>query len=192
MSPITKAIKDLMANRLNQEDTLITYDELEKLAGKPLWAIRNFVYTARNRILDDYHKWFDCYRNVGFRVVPDEELSECGKRNRSRTRNLNRQTIKILRIADPSKQSAEARRQTMVERSVAELGLAATSHRAIAKVTQLVTQKHNELTPEEQVEAIKNGLVTKMAVATPRWTDPKPVEHPGQQVEAIKNALSRK
>ena len=67
MSPITKAIKDLMADRLNQEDTLITYDELEKLAGKPLWAIRNFVYTARNRILDDYHKWLQLRPCVALR-----------------------------------------------------------------------------------------------------------------------------
>jgi hypothetical protein len=191
-SPTTQAIIDLMAERLNQEDTLITYDELEKMFGKSVSALRPFIYSARNTVLNDHRKWFDCYRGVGFRVVLDEDLPECGKRHRFRTRNLNRQNIKILSTADPAKQSPEARRLTMVERSVAELGLAATSQRSIAKVTQLVTRTHNELTPEEQVEAIKNALVTKMAGAPARRADPQSVELTGQQVEAIKNALSRK
>jgi hypothetical protein len=163
MSPITQTIIDLMASRMNDEDTLITYAELEQMTDKPLLVIRHFIYTARKHIRDDHGKWFDCYRGIGFRVVPDEDLPNCGKANRSRARNLHRETIKTLAIADPTKQSAEARRHTMLERSVAELGMAATAPRSIARIEQEVARAHNQLSLEQQVAAIKDALSSRHA-----------------------------
>jgi hypothetical protein len=193
MSPITRTIIDLLKSRMNDQDSLITHAELQQATGMSLLAIRHFFYTARKRIRDDHGKWFECYRGVGYKVVLDEDLPGCAKANRRKTRNLNRESLKILAIADPAKQSAIAQRHTMLERSVAELGMMTTSQRSIAKIEQTVARTHNQpLSAEQQVELIKDALVAKATTTTPRRAEPQSAERTETQAEAIKNALSRR
>jgi hypothetical protein len=161
ITPVTQIIIDLMAGRMSEEDSLITYSELEQATGRALSEIRPSIYTARRRILNDHSKWFGCDRRLGYRVVDDENLPECGKANRSKARNMYRDTLKILAIADPAKQSVEARRRTLLERSVAELGMAATAPRSIARIEQEVSRAHNQLSLEQQVAAIKDALTRR-------------------------------
>lgn len=158
ISSTTQLILDLMTERMNGDNPLVTYLELEKLTGKTTDDLRNSVYTARRRIRQDYGKWYDNVPNIGYQVMADDDLPECGKENRGKARNLHRETLKILAIADPTKQSQQARTSTILERSIAELGMAATAPRAITKVEQMVSRSHNQLTLEEQVIAIKDAL----------------------------------
>lgn len=161
ISSTTQMLLDLMVERLHTDNTLITYSEMEKLTGKSGDDIRGSIYTARDRIRKDYSKWYACVPKLGYRVVLDEEIHKCAKANRSKARNLHRETLKTLKIADPSKQSLQARTSTILERSIAELGMAATAPRAIAKVEQAVARSHNELNLEQQMAAIKEALTPK-------------------------------
>jgi hypothetical protein len=161
MSPVTQIVIDLMTSRMNDENSLVTHIELEQATGRRMSEIRSHIYSARRKVRTDHGKWFHCDRLHGYRVVDDENLPECGKANRSRARNLHRETIKILGIADPTKQSAEARRRTMLECSVAELGMAATAPRSIARIEQMVSRAHNQLSLEQQIVAIKEALTRR-------------------------------
>jgi hypothetical protein len=165
ITPVTQIIIDLMTARMNDENSLITYIELEQATGLPMSEIRSHFYSARRKVRNDHGKWFHCDRLHGYRAVDDENLPECAKVNRGKARNLHRENIKILGIADPAKQSAEARRRTMVERSVAELAMAATAPRSIARIEQMVARAHNRLSLEQQIAAIKDAL-------SPRPTSP--------------------
>lgn len=157
----TQAIMDLMAERAHEANPLLTNREIEKITGKSMDASRGAVYTARKHFRADHGRWWANVPGVGYRILPDEELPHCGKGNRIKARNLHRESLKILAIADASKQSAEARTSTILERSIAELGMAATAPRAISKAQQMVMRSHNELTSEQQIEAINDALKPK-------------------------------
>lgn len=157
----TQLILSLMEERVNSTDTLVTFHEMQRLTGKSKLSIMGAINTARRHIRADHGKFYANVRNIGYRVMADEDLPSVGKSNRGRARNLHRETIKTLAIADPAKQSAQAKTRTVLERSIAELGLAATAPRAISKAEQMVSRSHNELTSEEQIEAIKDALRPK-------------------------------
>jgi hypothetical protein len=159
--PETQIVEDLLISRMNDENSLVTYIELENATGRRMSEIRSYVYSARKKVRSDHRKWFECDRNHGYRVVPDEDLPACAKVNRSKARNLTRESLKILDVANPAKQSAEARRRMLVERSIAELTMTATAPRAVARVEQMVSREHNRLTLEQQIAAIKEDLTRK-------------------------------
>lgn len=157
----TQAVLDMMKERMHEEVPQITILEIERLTKKPIDDVRGSIHTARRIFRRDYGKWWANVRAIGYRIMADEDLHQCAKINRSKARNLHRETIKTLAIADPAHMSVEARTSVILERSIAELGLAATAPRAIARAQQMVSRSHNELTSEQQIEAIKDALKPK-------------------------------
>lgn len=153
-----RMILDLMIGRLASEDSLITLREIEDLTGRTVDSVRGSIYTARKHLRRDHKRWYVNDPGIGYRLMPDESLPECGKQNRNKARNLHRETIKILAVADSSRQSQQARTRTIMERSVAELGLATTAPRAVSRLEQIVARSHNELTSNQQMQAIKDAL----------------------------------
>lgn len=158
IGPDAQRIIDLMVERLDSDNPLITLNEIEQMTGRSISAVRGSIYTARRHVRRDHGRWYGNDPGIGYRLVPDEQLPVCGKQNRSKARNLHRETIKILSVANPSRQTNEARSRTVLERSIAELGLAATAPRAVSKVEQMVARSHNALTSQQQMQAIKDAL----------------------------------
>jgi hypothetical protein len=161
IGPDAQRIFDLMVQRIDTDNPIITLQEIEALTGRPIRRVRGSVYTARKQVRRDHHRWYASDPGIGYRLVVDEILPDCGKQNRSRARNLHRETLKILAVANPANQSVIARSRTVLERSIAELGLAATAPRAVSKVEQMVARSHNALTSEQQMQAIKDALGQK-------------------------------
>lgn len=157
----TQVIIDLMVSRLPDKDAFVTYRELEQVTGRSLARIRGNISSACKFVLDEHGKHFRCDRGFGYRLCPDEELPDCGKERRKKARTQFRKSLKIMAVANPTKQSRGAFLRTVQERTIAELGMATTAPRTIDRAEQMVARSQNELTLEEQVQLIKDSLERK-------------------------------
>ena len=119
------------------------------------------VGTAIRRMRRDHGQNWENDHAIGYRLRSPEETPESGKRHRERARKQFKTGLEKLKTADPAQMSATARTRHILETSVAELGIAATSPRALSNIGQRAERSHNELNSEEMVASIRDALTKR-------------------------------
>lgn len=119
------------------------------------------IHTAIRRVRRDSGQNWENDFGIGYRLRSSEENAESGKRHRERARRQFKTGLEKLKTADPAQMSATARTRHILETSVAELGIAATSPRALSNIGQRAERSHNELNSEEMVASIRDALTKR-------------------------------
>jgi hypothetical protein len=160
-SKTTQLIYEMMVHASQSKIKLVTWIELQDATGKSRDDISGSLQTAMRRMISDHGIVFENERNIGYRVMENHELADVGQRAIQRSRTQQRGGLKKMNCAEIEKLDATERVRYFTRRSVLELGLASSQTRTIKNVDQMVMRKHNELTGEEQLAAIKDALTGK-------------------------------
>jgi hypothetical protein len=158
----TRIIYELFKEAPTRDPPLITWLEITEATGQPVAALRGNVATAAKRLRTVDGKVIECDRGVGYRVVPDRELSEVGRKHIRRARRIQREGLaKVTIPIDLTKLSPTERLNHYTTQSALALALEVTKPQTINKVDQMVQRKQNQMSAEEMLRAIKETLEKK-------------------------------
>ena len=160
-SALTQQVYEMFVHASNADPPVVTWDLLTERTGLPRTALYSTIQTVLRRMVSDQGVVFENEANFGYRVVPDDGLAEVGQKSIERARRQQRTGVRKMDCADMSNLTPEQRVRHITRKTVLELGLAASRPKSIKSVEQSVNRRHNQLTPEEQIAAIREALIPK-------------------------------
>src|SRR5882672_1019349 len=155
----TEVIYALLKNIGDRDDNFISYQELAKATGKPLSEYRGSMYTAIKRCRRVDGIAIETDRNLGCRLVQNENLSKSGMKAIVRSRRIQKTGLEKVLLTDRTKLNLEQRAESDVTRTVLELGLQANRPRTIENVKKMVVKQNNYLDIEHMLMATKEALM---------------------------------
>jgi hypothetical protein len=160
-SEITLLICELFEDAATKDPSIVTWRELQQLTNMSRAKLMGSINTARRRMLNDHRLVFENLRDISYGLVPDPEKANIGQRAIERARVQQRQGLKKMNTADVESLTPQERIRHISRATVLEICLASSKPRTINAVDQMVLRKHNSLSNEEQIEAIREALRNK-------------------------------
>lgn len=81
-------------------NTVISYDELDRVLGRPFVANRSPIYRARQHLGEMRLRWLEAAPGVGYRVIEAREHLDAAQRRKRRAKRQLGLMVKIAEVTD--------------------------------------------------------------------------------------------
>ena len=120
--------------------TVITYDQLDDVLGRPFVDNRAPLYRARQHFGEMRSRWIESQPGVGYRVIEANEHIDAAQQRKRRARRQLGMMVRIAEVTDLSRLKPEelAKFDTQAKLNAALFMVAVHHERRIARIEQLL------------------------------------------------------
>lgn len=120
--------------------TVITYDQLDDVLGRPFLDNRSPIYRARQHLGEMRSRWIEAQPGVGYRVIEAAEHMDAAQQRKRRAKRQLGLMVKIAEVTDLSRLKPEelAKFDTQAKLNAALYMVAVHHERRLSRIEQIL------------------------------------------------------